>query len=43
MIYKVMNTDNADLVQKAWQHVNENFSIARTANSYIEKYRELLK
>lgn len=42
-IEKIKNTNNECLVQEAWQHVNDNFSISRTAASYIDKYKELTK
>lgn len=42
-IEKIMSTANAQLIQDAWQHVDKCFSISRTANTYIDKYRDLQK
>ena len=42
MIEKIIRTDNAETVEKAYRHVLENFNISVTAKRYISEYHKIL-
>ncbi len=42
MIERIMNEDNAHIVESAWNYINETFNIKITAKKYIEEYKRIL-
>lgn len=41
-IKEIMNTNNSNLIEKAYEHIRENYNIKVTAQRYIEEYKKIL-